>query len=203
MTPISWFFTFYPALVLALAVASCLWIAACPSLLSLASLPAVLYGLPLASYRLHELAFPLGPGASSLNGEAYSPWWGGHQIQWIYLAFPSLEAALRAVPGAFSLWLRLWGSTIGREVYWTPCIEISDRALLEIGDRVIFGHRAGLYPHLVSPTREEITLLVRRIRIGDRAFVGAGSVLGPGVVVAPDAVLPAGSQLRPGTRVEA
>lgn len=202
MTPLSWFFTAFPALVLALAAASCTWIACRPGVASLLSLPLVLYGLPLLSYRLHDLVHPLSPGASSLNSEQYSPWWGGHQIQWIYLAFPALEAALRAVPGLYSLWLRLWGSKVGWGVYWTPCVEISDRGLLEIGDGVVFGHKAGLYCHLISPTRGDITLLVRRIHIGDGVFVGAGCVLGPGVVVAPGAVLPAGSQLRPGTRVD-
>ncbi|MDJ0694669.1 GH3 auxin-responsive promoter family protein [Mastigocoleus sp. MO_188.B34] len=39
-----------------------------------------------------------------------------------------------------TLWLRLWGSKVGEGIYWTPKIEIADRGLLEIGDRVRVTH---------------------------------------------------------------
>jgi hypothetical protein len=198
MTLLSRFFTFFPMLVLALAACSILWIARAPSLLSVASLPAVLYGFPLLVYRIHQLAFPIRTGLSDLDGEDYSPWWGGHQIQWVYVAFPALEAALRSVPGLFSAWLRAWGSAVGEGVYWTPGIEIADRGLLQIETGAVFGHRTGLSSHIITRRRGRLVLLVKPVSVGARAFIGAGCVLGPGASVAPDAVVPAGTPVRPG-----
>lgn len=44
------------------------------------------------------------------------------------------------IPGIFSCWLRLWGAKVGRDVYWTTRLEIADRSLLEIGDRIRVTH---------------------------------------------------------------
>ena len=66
----------------------------------------------------------------------------GHQLQVLYSAFP----ALRLVPGLYSAWLRLWGSRVGRAVYWTPQVKITDRGLLKVGDGVVFGHRVVSIP---------------------------------------------------------
>ena len=70
----------------------------------------------------------------------------GHQLQVLYSAFP----ALRLVPGLYSAWLRLWGSRVGRAVYWTPQVKITDRGLLKVGDGVVFGHRVVSIPKGVS-----------------------------------------------------
>ena len=200
MTRLSRVLALYPALVIALA-AGALAVAVssgCP--LWLLGIPGALYLFPLLTYRLHEVAFPLRTGTSYLLGEEYSPWWGGHQIQWIYVAFPFLETALRAVPGLFSAWLRAWGSEVGSGVYWTPTLEVADRALLRIGDHVVFGQACGLYAHLISPSDGDLKLLVRTIEIGAGSFVGAGSFLAAGVKIGPGVTLPMGSRLRPGER---
>lgn len=170
---------------------------------ALPALPIVLYLWPLLAWRLHQWVFPLETGMSDLAAPEYSPWWGGHQIQWIYIAFPALETALRMVPGLFSLWLRLWGSRIGRGVFWTPHVEITDRSLLELGDGVIVGHQAGFYGHVIAPRGETLRLLVRPVRIGERAFLGAGSRFGPGVRVEAGALVPVRSELGPGRKVKA
>ena len=115
-----------------------------------------LYGLPVLSYRLHSHRYPLTCGISYLQGDVYSPWWGSHQFQVIYVAFPVLETLLRLVPGLFSAWLRLWGAQVGKHVYWTPGLEIADRGLLSIGDGVVFGHRVGLYSHIIKPRRNNL-----------------------------------------------
>jgi hypothetical protein len=112
------------------------------------ALLAVLYLVPVATYRLHGALWPLVEGASRIDAPRYAPWWGGHQCQLMYSALPALEAALRLVPGLYSGWLRLWGSRVGRGVYWTPLVEITDRSLLEVGDGVVFGHRVACYAHL-------------------------------------------------------
>jgi hypothetical protein len=101
------------------------------------------------------------------------------------------------VPGLFSLWLRAWGSTVGRAVYWTPGLEIADRSLLRIGDRVVFGHRVGLYAHLVAPKHGRLVLYVKRITIGSDVFVGAGTRMGPGVRIDDGVTVPVLSDLYP------
>ena len=159
-----------------------------------------LYGLPVACFRLHDACWPLTEGRSRLDSPGYSPWWGAHQFQVVYSAFPALEAALRLIPGLYSAWLRLWGSRIGRRVHWTPRIDISDRSLLEVGDDVVFGHLVACYSHLVTRRENGTLLYVRRIRIGDRVLLGAGCRLGPGARVASDTALPARTDIVLGRR---
>lgn len=158
----------------------------------LALVPAVVYFVPPLCFRLHEKISPLREGLQSLDAPEYSPWWGSLQIQNIYNALPALEAILRIVPGCYSAWLRLWGSKIGRGVAWTPRVEISDRSLLEIGDRVIFATKVAHYAHVVDRRTKDgsLRLFVKRIRIGGGAFLGAGSRLGPGAEIAAGARLP-------------
>lgn len=164
---------------------------------------ATVYLLPVACFRLHQLAWPLLEGRTQLDAPAYVPWWGAHQFQLMYTAFPALEAALRLVPGMYSAWLRLWGSRIGRGVHWTPRVEISDRSLLEVGDGVIFGHRSACYAHLVQRRSGGLILYLRRIRIGQGVQLGAGSRLGPGAAIAAGVVLPALTDVGVGRRVRA
>lgn len=151
---------------------------------------AAVYLLPVVCYRLFVIAYPLEPGLSNLAEKRFSPWWASHQIQLIYTAVPALEAVLRMIPGAYSIWLRLWGSRIGSSVYWTPRMEIHDRGLLHIGDGVVFGHKVELYGHTVTPKRQRLLLYTGLVTVGAGAFVGAGSRLAPGVVVEPGAVVP-------------
>lgn len=150
----------------------------------------VVYLLAPALYRLHQWLRPMRQGFSAVTGKDYSPWWGGHQIQGLYIAFPALEAALRLVPGVYSAWLRLWGAKVGRGVYWTPRIEIIDRALIEVGDGVVFGHRSVLCSHVIVPKGKNLRLYAKAIRIGSGALLGAEARLGPGCQVAPGFVIP-------------
>lgn len=201
MTLLSSLLALFPSLIIGLAGSVLVWLCVADSWLiglsRLGLLLFVLYGLPVLIYRLHAWRYPVVEGVSYLQGQHYSPWWGSHQIQAIYITFPLLEAGLRLIPGAFSAWLRLWGAQIGHHVYWTPGLEIADRGLLTLGDRVVMGHRVGLYGHVIKPKRQDLLLYVKRIAIGDDTFVGAGSRLGPGVVVAPGTYLSAGSDLYP------
>ena len=197
MTFLGRLMTLFPLAIVATSVASLLHAVFYRSWWSLGGVVLALYVAPLLAFRAHQLVFPLKEGPSRLVGKGYSPWYGGHQIQVIYLAFPALETAIRLIPGAFSLWLRLWGSRVGRRVYWTPLVEISDRSLVDIGDDVIFGHRSGAYGHIIKPSRENLLLYVKKVRIGDGSFIGAGVALAPGVVVHPGAMVEAGSHLYP------
>jgi hypothetical protein len=194
MTPLSRMMALFPAILLGLVAADLLWLIFAPGILPVLGLPLLLYGLPLACFRLHERLHPVTQGRTNLAGADYSAWWGGHQLQWIYLAFPALETVLRAVPGLFSAWLRAWGSTIGDGVYWTPELTIADRSLLQIGDGVIFGQRVALTAHLIKPADGgKLHCIVRKVVVGERAFVGAGSTLGPGAVIAPGSLVPTGT----------
>jgi len=154
----------------------------------------LLYLLPPLLFRCHGRFRPLREGMSLLTGGTYSSWWGGHQLQALYIALPPLEAVLRLVPGLYSAWLRLWGAQIGRGVYWTPRVEILDRALVEVGDNVVFGHCAVLCSHVVFRRDEGLRLYVRRIRIGANCLVGADTHLGPGTVIAQGLSIPYGTR---------
>ena len=182
--------SFYPTLILSLTAATIIWFGYRPSPVQPAALVFVVYLLPPMTLRIHETFFPLREGLSKLSDPKYSPWWGTHQIQVIYIALPQLEALLRLVPGLYSFWLRLWGSRVGRKVYWTPNIEITDRSRLEIGDRVVFGHKCKLLGHAIKPKGEEVILYIRTIKIGSDVFIGAGSRIGTGAVISDGAYLP-------------
>jgi len=201
MTLLSLLLSYFPTLGLILGGGTLLYLCAHPGLLGTGLLLFCFYGLPLLVYRMHQYFHPVQEGVTYLRGNAYSPWWGSHQIQAIYIAIPALEAVLRLVPGLFSLWLRLWGAKVGRQVYWTPGLEIADRGLLEIGDRVIVGHGVGIYCHIIKPRRDDLMLYVRKVRIGNDVFLGAGSRLAAGVTIADGAYVPAISDLYPNQTV--
>jgi len=195
-------FTLFPVFCLLLVLLSfASWISVPASVLRAVLWLAIVYLLPVACFRLHQLAWPLVEGRARLDAPGYVSWWGAHQCQLMYTAFPVLEATLRLIPGIYSAWLRLWGSSIGRGVHWTPRVEISDRSLLEVGDGVIFGHRSACYAHLVQRRSGGLTLYVRRIRIGRGVQLGAGSRLGPGASIAAGVVLPALTDVGVGRRV--
>lgn len=180
----------FPGIVIFLSVIATVKFAQRPSLLSFLLIPAAVYLFPLMCYRIHDFIFPLKQGKSVLDAHSYSSWWGGHQIQLIYYACPWLEALLRVIPGAFSLWLRLWGSKVGKNVYWTPNVEIDDRSLVEIADNVVFGHKVELIGHIAGPRDGAFGLYSRRVKIGKGCFIGAGSRLAPGCEIEDGASLP-------------
>lgn len=190
MTVMGRLISFYPALILSLAIGLLIWFGFRPSWLQPVALVMVVYGLPPLSLRLHNLIWPLGEGLINLAEPRYSAWWGAHQIQLIFIALPQLEAILRLIPGCYSAWLRLWGSRVGRRIYWTPNIEITDRSMVEIGHRTVFGHKCKLLGHAVKPKSGAARLYLRKIKIGSDVFVGAGSRIGPGAIIEDGVYLP-------------
>ncbi|MBD2207573.1 acyl transferase [Calothrix sp. FACHB-1219] len=201
MTFLSTILLFFPTFILILIGAAIFYLAYSPNIFSILALLFAIYGLPLLVYRLHQWAYPVKEGISYLRGKEYSPWWGSHQIQVIYITIPVFEAILRLIPGVFSCWLRLWGAKVGRDVYWTPGLEIADRGLMEIGDRVVMGHRVGIISHVIKPRKQNLMLYVKKVKIGNDAFVGAGSVLSPGVVISDGAFVPSATNLYPNHHV--
>lgn len=180
-----------------MAGASFLWICYQPGIFSITTLFFTLYCFPLLIYRIHNYFYPFKEGISYLQGKEYSPWWGSHQLQVIYITFPALEAALRLIPGAFSLWLRLWGAKVGKKVYWTPQLEISDRGLIEVGDYVVFGHGVGIYSHIIKPRKQDLMLYVKKVKIGSNVFLGAWNHLGPGVLIEDGTYVPVFTHVYP------
>lgn len=202
MTPLGRLLVCFPAIHAGVIVASAGFFAAAPSLVGVLVVGAAVYALPLVTFRALHRWRPIREGRSRLDAPVYSPWWASHQCQALFIALPQLESLLQLVPGCFSLWLRLWGSRVGRAVYWTPRVEIADRSLLEVGDRVVVGHKVEIYAHVVRPTRGGLVLHVRRIVIGRDVFVGAGTRIGPGVRIADGVHVPLLSDLYPHSRLE-
>jgi acetyltransferase-like isoleucine patch superfamily enzyme len=95
----------------------------------------------------------------------------------------------------------LWGAKVGRNVYWTPGLEIADRGLIEIGDRVIVGHRVGLYSHIIKPRKQDLMLYVKKVKIGNNVFLGAGSHISPGVVIPDGSYLSVATNFYPNQKV--
>jgi acetyltransferase-like isoleucine patch superfamily enzyme len=182
--------SFYSTLILSLLLATIFWFAYAPSFIQPLLFLIILYIIPPISLRLHQTIFPISEKPVDLAKRKYSAWWGAHQIQVIYTAVPQLEALLRIIPGVYSIWLRLCGSRVGRNVYWTPNIEITDRSMLEIGDNTVFGHKCKLLGHAIKPTGKRMILYTRKITIGRDVFVGAGSRIGVGAVIADGVYLP-------------
>ncbi len=197
MTLLSVILSFFPAIVMLMAFTSFIWICASPGTFSVTALLFSIYAFPLLTYRIHQHFYPAREGISYLIGKEYSPWWGSHQIQAIYITFPALEAALRLIPGAFSLWLKLWGSKIGKNVYWTPQLEIADRGLLEIGDNTVFGNGIGIYSHIIKPRKQNLMLYVKKVKIGSNVFLGAWNHIAPGVCIEDGTYVPTFTHVYP------
>lgn len=140
-----------------------------------------LYLLPPLLARLITAAFGKPVGQFPVRSRAFLVWWSLANLQSIFLRLPFLEEILRMIPTFYSNWLRLWGSRVGRNVYWSPGTRVVDRGYLEIGDQVVLGLCARLNPHQVF--QEELTLAP--ITVGNRAQVGGYSLLAAGCVVGP------------------
>lgn len=142
-----------------------------------------MYLLPVFAFRIHQLFAPVVEGNFDFTKKEYFPWWGSHQFQFPFIALPWLESLLHFVPGLFSLWLRLWGSKIGKNVYWTPKVEILDRNLIDVGDSVVFGHLTTMSSHMVAKIDGRPHLVIKKIQFGSGSFVGADSQFGPGAII--------------------
>jgi hypothetical protein len=140
---------------------------------------AFLYLLPLIPGRLLRESLRAEPATFDIGSPAFLRWWGCFQCQVLFLRFPVLEEIIRLVPGLYSLWLRCWGSRIGKLTYWAPQTIILDRGFMEIGDHVVFGAGVRLNPHVM-----ENELKLAPIRIGDGAMIGGYSLLTAGTEIA-------------------
>lgn len=146
---------------------------------------ALLYLVPPVTARFLLWALPIRSQRISIGSREYLVWWAVFNLQVIFARFPALEEILRLIPWAYSPWLRLWGSRVGRHVYWTPGVCIVDRSFLDIGSRVIFGAGVRLNPHVMRPAADgDMELLLAPVRIGDDAVIGGYALLTAGTEIA-------------------
>lgn len=149
------------------------------------------YITPLLAHRIHNLFAPLREGRSFFGIDYYSPWLTSHRFQLLFITFPVFEKVLLIVPGLFNMWLRAWGSHVGKGVLWVPNAEVLDRSHMHIEDNVAFANRVYLSPHVVRPAGDKKFLLYfKKIHIGTGSFIGAGARIGPGAYVAPGTMVP-------------
>jgi hypothetical protein len=148
---------------------------------------AVLYLLPAVSARCILTIWPVREGRIPMPSRDYFVWWVVLNLQVVFCRLPLLEELMRIVPGAYSAWLRLWGSRIGKFTYWAAGLRILDRSFLDIGDGVAFGAGVRLNPHVIAENEEgKLELLLARVHIGDRAIIGGYALLTAGTRIAPD-----------------
>jgi acetyltransferase-like isoleucine patch superfamily enzyme len=141
------------------------------------------YILPLATFRLLTLIFPIREGAYHIGSYGVQGWVLALKIQMFLSFFSVFEKILQLIPGLFSVWLRCWGSSIGSNVIWTPDSKIFDRSLLQIGNNVLIGNMTVLSSHIIKYKNNSLFLYCRKIKIGNDTLVGGRTTICPGVVV--------------------
>lgn len=191
MTAADRLFSYFPLLMALLTLTAFGVFAQWPSLWSALLVLFVIYFLPPIAQRMVLGGKPLKQGVSEIDGVKFSPWLATHHIQAMYDALPFWEALLRVIPGFYSAWLRLWGSRIGYGVEWPVRVDVLDRSLMDIGNRVVFAREVELSAHVRKKTdggRQRV--LVRGVRIGSHAFIGARARLAPGSNVPSNASVP-------------
>lgn len=164
---------------------------------------AAVYLAPPLACRMIRLLMPIRRTAIAPGSREFFAWWISLNLQILFCRMPFLEEILRLVPGCYSVWLRLWGSKVGRLTYWAPGLKVLDRQLLVIGDHVAFGADVRLNSHVVLPdSAGRITLYLAPIRIGDHVSVGGYSLLVAGSSIAENQCTRAFTILPPFMRLE-
>lgn len=188
-------------------LAACIWLAhtsySAMWWVALASIPALLYGTPVLIYRLTTSWLHVADGRYSYGDPSCLPWLIGYRLQAAFDHIPLFEALLRLVPGLYSVWLRAWGSQIGRRVMVGPGAIVLDRGSYLIGDGTIIGSGAILTGHAATERHGRMELIVRRTEIGPGALIGGLSVVGPGVRIGAGAIVNGSVTLAPYVRIGA
>ena len=197
MTLLGWLATFFPITHLLLISACAIWFVHSPGVVPALTTFAITYLLPPCILQIYSLKYPTKSGRFVINQKGRCDWWIAHQLQMMYTILPFLEAFLRLMPGVYSAWLRLWGSTVGKRVYWTPLVTILDRPMLIIGDDVVFGHKVVCTSHAINKKENgDMVLILKHTQIGSKAFLGALARIGPGVKVPENEVVAYDSEYR-------
>ena len=148
---------------------------------------AVLYLLPPLVARVIVKRFPFRATVIASGSADFFKWWALLNLQVLFCRLPALEELLRLVPSAYSAWLRLWGSRVGRLVYWAPGTRVLDRSFIDIGDDVVFGAAVRLNTHVMARTEKgELEFLLATVKVGPRAVVGGYTLLTTGTEIPAD-----------------
>lgn len=154
-----------------------------------------IYLIPPLLFRILHLFYKIEPGGYLISDKELLIWWYGAQLQLVFSRFPFFEELLRIIPFTYSAWLRLWGAKIGKLVYWSPRIEILDRNLIEIGDRVVVGYGVKMTSHLINKEK----IFIAPISIGADSVIGGEARIAPGCTIERDVVVKALAILLPMT----
>lgn len=147
----------------------------------------VLYLMPPLLAHVVVRFFPFRATIIAPGSPDFFKWWALLNLQVLFCRLPALEEILRLVPSVYSAWLRLWGSRIGRLVYWAPGTRVLDRSFLDIGDDVVFGAAVRLNPHVMARNEQgELELLLATVKIGARTVVGGYTLLTAGTEIPAD-----------------
>lgn len=185
-------FSYFPLIVTAMALAALGVFAQWPGVWSALLFLFVIYFFPPIVQLVMLRWAPLKQGIACIDGRAFCPWLASHNIQAFYDALPYLESLLRVIPGFYSMWLRIWGSRVGYGVEWAVRMDVLDRGLMDIGNRVVFSREVELAAHVRQKMEGGGSrALVRQVRIGSHAFIGADARIGPGASVPHGANVPA------------
>ncbi len=192
MTAIDRLFSYFPLMMTIASLTALGVFAQWPSGWSAVLLLFIIYVLPPIVLRITLRWAALQQGVACIDGRKFCPWLASHHIQAFYDALPYLESLLRVFPGFYSMWLRVWGSRVGYGVEWPVRMDVLDRNLMDIGNRVVFARGVELAAHV----RQKMDgggsrVLVRTVRIGSHAFLGAEVRVGPGANVPNNANVPA------------
>lgn len=142
-----------------------------------------IYLLPPLLAQISRKIMPITKNKIDLYSREYFSWWFQFNLQVIYIRLPFIEELIRIVPGLYSIWLRLWGSKIGKLIYWAPGLRVLDRSYLNIGDNVMFGADVRLNPHVILKEGDANILLLEEIVIKKNVFIGGYSLLTSGIVI--------------------
>lgn len=125
------------------------------------------------------------------------------QYQLIYNRFPLLEEILKIIPGAYSLWLNLWGAKVSMFVFWSSGVTVMDRYNIAIDKGAIIGTECLLSGHFLTLDESgEDSVIIDMIHIGSGALIGTRAMVAPGCIIHPNETLPATRLLMPYTEIK-
>ena len=172
-----------------LIIVATLWVPWAASGWRIGAAVAVLYLLPPLLARCVLGLWPIREGTIAVPSRDYFVWWVVLNLQIIFCRLSFLEELMRIIPGAYTAWLRLWGSRIGAFTYWAAGLRILDRSFLDIGDGVACGAGVRLNPHVLAENDDgAMELMLATVHIGDRAIIGGYALLTAGTRIADDEI---------------
>lgn len=160
-----------------------------------------IYLIPAIVCRITLLFFGYPEGRNiGQETRAYKVWWFLSQWQVVFNRLPWLEELLRLIPGAYALWLNLWGGRISLFAYWGPGSKILDRYLVRVGPGAVIGAGASITGHLGTLNEDgSFAVDIATVTVCEGTIIGAHARIGPGCQISAHEMVPAGRLLPPFT----